>query len=83
MPEDMKQEAMEITVTAVEKFTDNYESAAMMVKETLDKKFGAPFDVVVGEAFSFSIQYQENSMMLMFTNGNVAVLIWRTVANQW
>lgn len=81
MSDDMKQEAIDITVTACEKFTENYESAAMMIKDTLDKKFGAPFDVIVGEAYAYNITYQENSMMLAYTNGNLAVLIWRTVAD--
>ena len=81
MQDDMKAEAMEVTVTAVEKFADNYDSAARMVKDTLDKKFGAPFNVVIGEQYTFSITYQEKSMLLMFTNGNVAALIWRTVAS--
>lgn len=79
MLEDMKQEAIEVTVTAVEKYSDNYENAAQMVKDNLDKKFGKPFNVVIGEAYSFSITYQEKSMLLLFTNGNVAALIWRTV----
>ena len=81
MQEEMKQEAMEVTVTAVEKFAENYDSAARMVKEALDKKFGAPFNVVIGEAYSYNVTYQQHSMMLMFTNGNVAALIWRTVAS--
>ncbi|OXU22118.1 hypothetical protein TSAR_004542 [Trichomalopsis sarcophagae] len=81
MQEDLKQEAMEVTVTAVEKYADNYEFAARMIKENLDKKFGAPFNVVIGESMSFEITYQKNSMLLMYTNGNVAALIWRTVAS--
>ncbi|XP_023246181.1 dynein light chain 4, axonemal-like [Copidosoma floridanum] len=79
MQDDMKSEAMEITVTAVEKYADNYESAARMVKESLDRKFGAPFNVIIGEAYSYSVTYQVKSMLLIYTNGNVAALIWRTV----
>ncbi|CAB0044106.1 unnamed protein product [Trichogramma brassicae] len=65
MPDDMRTEAMEATVTA----------------DLLDKKFGAPFNVVIGEDYSYCCTHQENSMLLMFTNGNVAALIWRTVAS--
>ncbi|XP_014233145.1 dynein light chain 4, axonemal-like [Trichogramma pretiosum] len=81
MPDDMRTEAMEATVTAVEKYSDNYETAARMVKDLLDKKFGAPFNVVIGEDYSYCCTHQEKSMLLMFTNGNVAALIWRTVAS--
>lgn len=31
MPEEMKQEAMEMCVTATEKFSDNYEHAARSI----------------------------------------------------
>jgi dynein light chain 4 len=81
MTEDLKHEAMEVTVTAVEKYSDSYETAARMVKDNLDKKFGAPFNVIIGEAYSFCVTYQEKSMLLMYTNGNVAALIWRTVTS--
>ncbi|XP_015599886.1 dynein light chain 4, axonemal-like [Cephus cinctus] len=80
MPEEMKQEAMELCVTAVEKYADNYEHAARMIKDSLDKKFSPPFQVVVGEAYAFSIIYQEKSLLYMYTGGNIAALIWRTVS---
>ncbi|XP_063983425.1 dynein axonemal light chain 4-like [Diachasmimorpha longicaudata] len=80
MPEEMKQEALELCVTATEKFSDNYKHAAKMIKDDLDKKFGPPFQVIIGESYGFSVIYQRNSMMLMYTGGNIAVLIFRTVA---
>lgn len=81
MPEEIKQEAIETCVTAVEKYSDNYEHAARMIKDTLDKKFGPPFHVVVGEAYACEVTYQEKSMLYMFIGGNIAVLVWRTVAS--
>lgn len=81
MPEDMKQEAIETCVTAVEKYSENYEYAARMIKDHLDKKFGPPFQVVVGEAYAWAITYQENSLLYMFIGGNTAVLVWRTVVD--
>ena len=78
MSEEMKQEAMEICVTAAEKFADNYEHASRLIKDNLDKKFGSPFHVIVGEAFSFSINYEERTLIHMYTGGNISALIWRT-----
>ncbi|XP_033210165.1 dynein light chain 4, axonemal-like [Belonocnema kinseyi] len=77
MPEEMQQESMEICVTAAEKFGDNYEHASRLIKENLDKKFGSPFHVIVGEAFSFSINYEEGTMIHMYTGGTISALIWR------
>lgn len=79
MPESLRIEVMEASVTAMEKFMDNYESAAAMLKKNLDMKYGSPFQVVIGEAFGFSVTHQENSLMYMFNGGKVAILIWRTV----
>lgn len=80
MPEEMKQEVLEICVTAVEKYQENYEHAARMIKDSLDKKFGPPFQVIVGEAYACTITYQEKSLLHMFIGGNIAVVVWRTVA---
>ena len=80
MPEEMKQEALEICVTAAEKYADNYEHASRMIKQTMDKKFGSPFQVIVGEAYGFSVTNQEKTLLYMYTGGNIAVLIWRTVS---
>ncbi|XP_061080483.1 dynein, axonemal, light chain 4a isoform X1 [Conger conger] len=59
MPEEMRVEAMELCVTACEKFTTNNESAAKMIKESMDKKFGSSWHVVIGEGFGFEITHEE------------------------
>jgi Dynein light chain type 1. len=41
MNEDMRSEVLDICVNACEKHTSNNESAAKMIKELLDKKFGS------------------------------------------
>uniref|UniRef100_A0A6V7KQY5 Dynein light chain n=1 Tax=Bracon brevicornis TaxID=1563983 RepID=A0A6V7KQY5_9HYME len=80
MPEEMKQEALELCVTATEKYADDYGNAARMIKEDLDKKFSPPFQVIVGESYGFFITYQKDTMLHLFTGGNIAVLIFRTVS---
>lgn len=81
MPDDIKQEAMELCTTAAEKYSTNYEHAAKMIKQSLDQKFGPPFQVVVGESFGFFVTHQEKMLLYMYTSGNIAILIWRTVAD--
>ncbi|XP_015184502.1 PREDICTED: dynein light chain 4, axonemal-like [Polistes dominula] len=80
MPEEMKQEVMETCSTAAEKHAEDYEQTARMIKESLDRKFGAPFQVVVGESYACAITHQENTLLYMFTGGNIAILVWRTVS---
>lgn len=79
MRDDMRFEAMAIAKNCIEKNIENFELAAREAKEALDQKFGPPFHVVIGETYGMSITYQTNSMLLMFCNNNLAVLIWRTV----
>lgn len=75
----MKQEVMEICVTATEKYTHNHEHAARSIKDALDKRFGGPFHVVIGESYACAVTYQENSLLYMYNGGNIAVLVWRTI----
>eukprot|EP00976_Prorocentrum_cordatum_P002724 52889-Prorocentrum_minimum.AAC.3 len=58
MLEEMRIEAVELCVSAIEKFPTNLEKATQMIKEGMDKKFGAPWHVVIGEGFSFEITYE-------------------------
>lgn len=51
MMEEMRNEAVEMVITAVEKYSNNYELAARLVKESMDKKFGGPWHCIVGERF--------------------------------
>ncbi|KAJ3639402.1 hypothetical protein Zmor_002763 [Zophobas morio] len=77
MPEEMKQEAMELVVTACEKYSTNNEAAAKMIKDEMDKKFGPPFHVVVGEGFGFEISFECTNLLYMFSGGNLAIVVWK------
>ncbi|XP_033221968.1 dynein light chain 4, axonemal-like [Belonocnema kinseyi] len=78
MTDEMKQEVMELCVTAAEKYTDNYESVSRMIKETMDKRFGASWHTVVGEGYGFEITYQLKHLMYMYCAGNLAICIWKS-----
>lgn len=77
MGEEMRTETMELCVTACEKFTDNNEAAARMIKETMDKKFGASWHSVVGEGYGFEITHEVKNVLHMYFGGNLAILIWK------
>ncbi|GJQ71660.1 DLC-B [Trypoxylus dichotomus] len=77
MAEEVKQEVMELVVTACEKHSANNEAAARMIKDQMDKKFGPPFHVVVGEGFGFEISYECKNLLYMFFGGNLAICVWK------
>ena len=54
-----------------------FQSAAKMIKETMDKKFGASWHAVVGEGFGFEITHEVKNLLYMFFAGNIAICVWK------
>ncbi|KAF4093299.1 hypothetical protein AMELA_G00000570 [Ameiurus melas] len=52
-------------------------SAARMIKESMDKKFGSSWHVVIGEGFGFEITHEVKNLLYMFFGGSLAVCVWR------
>ncbi|KAH8277631.1 hypothetical protein KR018_002408 [Drosophila ironensis] len=77
MNEEMRIEAIEMTILACEKYSANYEHAAKVIKETMDKKFGIYWHVVVGEAFGFEVSYETENILYLFFAGNLAIVLWK------
>ncbi|XP_014244341.1 dynein light chain 4, axonemal [Cimex lectularius] len=77
MVEDMKNEAIELIVTACEKHQSNNEMAAKVIKDNLDQKFGPSWHAVVGEGFGFNISYECKSLLYLFFGGNIGICIWK------
>nr|XP_057936144.1 dynein axonemal light chain 4-like [Doryrhamphus excisus] len=77
MPKHMKIEAISLCMTAFEKFPDNNESAAQLVKDAMDKKFGTAWHVVIGEGFGFGLTHEANNLLYMFFGGSLAVCVWK------
>ena len=79
MPEEMRAEAKDTVANALEKFPDNYEQAAKMVKEQMDKKFGAPWHCVMGEGYGFAIMFEAQHFMFLFHRGYTAAVIFKAL----
>ncbi|XP_061683862.1 dynein axonemal light chain 4-like [Syngnathoides biaculeatus] len=77
MPEEMKEEAIAMCASAFEKFDNNNENAAKLVKDSMDKRFGTAWHVVVGEGFGFGVTHEAKHMLYMFYGGSLAVCIWK------
>ncbi|GAX74778.1 hypothetical protein CEUSTIGMA_g2225.t1 [Chlamydomonas eustigma] len=74
---EMKEEAMDICITAVEKYTTDIEKCTQTIKDQMDKKFGAPWHVVVGRAFAYEITTEMRNILYIFVAGRTAVLLWK------
>lgn len=53
------------------------QSAAKMIKEMMDKKFGSSWHVVIGEGFGFEITHEVKNLLYMFFGGSLAVCVWK------
>ena len=78
MESEMRTEATEICTSAVEKYPTNQEKSSQLVKELMDKKFGAPWNVVVGEYYAFEVTTEVKHLLYMFCGGTNAVLVWKS-----
>ena len=79
MESEMRNEAVEICTGAVEKYgSTDLERASQLIKESMDKKFGAPWNVVLGEYFSFEVTSEVKHLLYLFVGGTNAVLVWKS-----
>eukprot|EP00884_Botryococcus_braunii_P006052 jgi/Botrbrau1/15448/Bobra.43_2s0072.1 len=77
MPAEMRDEAMDICIIAVEKYQKEMEKCTQMIKDTFDKKFGSPWHVVVGQDFSFEVTSECKNLLYLFVGGSKGVLVWK------
>ena len=77
MSAEMRDEAIDISISAVEKFPKNMEKATQTIKENMDRKFGSPWNVICGEGFSYEISYEVKHVLYVFVGGTQAVLVWK------
>lgn len=71
-------ETMEIITMACDKHvpTKNYEAAAQLIKQSMDKKFGSAWHCFVGEGFVFDINYQRCHMLYLYV-GEIGILLYK------
>ncbi|GMH36508.1 hypothetical protein BSKO_04376 [Bryopsis sp. KO-2023] len=77
MGAEMREEAMDVCITAVEKYPNESEKCTQMIKELMDRKFGSPWHVVVGKGFSYEITYEVKNILYILVGGTTGVLVWK------
>ncbi|EGF83824.1 hypothetical protein BATDEDRAFT_21337 [Batrachochytrium dendrobatidis JAM81] len=77
MSDEVRAEAVDMAVTAVEKHPGNHEASSKTIKELMDKRCGSSWHVVVGEGFGFEITHEMRNLLHMYFGGNIGILIWK------
>ncbi|KAI5745347.1 hypothetical protein M8J76_010296 [Diaphorina citri] len=77
MADELMTEVVDLCSMACEKHAANLEQASRVIKDTMDKKYGPAWHVVVGETFGFEITYECKSLLYMFFGGNLAICMWK------
>ena len=81
MIEEIKMEAIDTITSGMEKYPENMEAAAKLIKETMDKKYGPTWHCVCGKGFGFDIEYEQKFLCYMFFGGTYGILLWKSVAS--
>eukprot|EP01029_Cantina_marsupialis_P028134 TRINITY_DN774851_c0_g1_i1.p1 TRINITY_DN774851_c0_g1~~TRINITY_DN774851_c0_g1_i1.p1 ORF type:complete len:104 (-),score=9.13 TRINITY_DN774851_c0_g1_i1:103-414(-) len=79
MTAEVRSEATEIVTMAIDKYTKtrNYEKAAELIKNAMDKKFGPSWHCCIGEGFGYEVTYQSKSLLTMFYGEKLGVLLYK------
>lgn len=59
-------------------FPNMPEMACKNIKDTLDKKFGPAWHAVIGEGYAFDISVQTGAYLMMYYNGSLGCLVFKT-----
>lgn len=81
MGSEMLTELMDAIQTGIESYItvpNMPELATKAIKEVLDKKFGPAWQCIIGEGFAYDISVQSDAYLLMFYNGNLGCLVFKT-----
>ena len=81
MNEEMRSDAVDLVISATEKHQANYELAARMIKEAMDKKYNENWIVVIGQGFSFEVTHEVKHVLWMYFC-DIAVLVCKAGARQ-
>ena len=81
MNEEMRTECVDMISTATERYASNYEQAARMVKEQMDKKYNENWIVIIGKGFSFEVTHEVKHVLWMY-NCDIGVLCSKAGARQ-
>lgn len=78
---EMLTELIDAVQTGIESYAslpNMAELATKAIKESLDKKYGPEWQVIMGEGFAYDISVQSDAYLLMCYNGNLGVLVFKT-----
>ena len=81
MNNEMREEAQEMVISGIDKCTGqdgvDFQAAGKFIKESMDRRFGPAWHCIIGEAFSFEINRQLNSTLLMYYGGTHSILLFK------
>lgn len=63
-------------LNAAEKFPWENRLIAQEIKKNLDERLGATWHIVVGESFSFDVEFESDHLLYVFY-GSLGILAWK------
>eukprot|EP00483_Globobulimina_turgida_P003891 UN03899 len=74
---ELSNEAVDVIVSAIDKYQTNFEECSKQIKETMDKRFGATWHCIIGENYGFEVTHEQENLLYLFYQGNIAVLLFK------
>eukprot|EP01083_Nonionella_stella_P295009 1002662_1 len=77
MNSELSNEAVDVIISAIDKYQTNFEECSKQIKETMDKRFGATWHCIIGQNYGFEVTYAQENLLYLFYQGNIAVLLFK------
>jgi dynein light chain 4 len=78
IPDDRRNEVVDIIVAGIDKHNSNLESAAKLIKETLDKQYGLTWQVIIGRGFCSDVTALGGNMVHLYYQGELGILAYKS-----
>lgn len=77
MTGSLLRDSVSVCADACRKYPDSHEKAAKQIKQTMDKRHGTSWHVVVGAAFGLEITHEVRNVLYLACCSKFAVCLWR------
>mmetsp|Transcript_7766 Transcript_7766/g.7013 ORF Transcript_7766/g.7013 Transcript_7766/m.7013 type:complete len:110 (-) Transcript_7766:162-491(-) len=77
MNSELTNEAVDVIISAIDKYQQNFEECSKQIKETMDKRFGATWHCIIGKNYGFEVTHEQENLLYLFYQGNIAVLLFK------
>lgn len=77
MSGSLLRDSLSVCTAACKKYPNSHEKAAKRIKQTMDRRHGSPWHVVVGASFGLEVTHEVRHILYLICCSKFAVCLWR------